>query len=102
MKSTNSSCIEVSSLACSRSTGGLLQMNGKPAVVVVENELLAGGGAVEAELSGRDDLRTRPGAQALRLRPSVERLERDIDVLELLCDGRHVEAGPAARPVRVV
>ena len=65
-------------------------MNRKPPVVVVENELLAGGGAVEPELARRDDLGARPGAQPLRLRPPVERLERDIDVLELLRDGRAV------------
>ena len=51
--------------------------------MVVENELLAGGGAVEPELARRHDLGARPGAEPLRLRPSVERLERDLDVLEL-------------------
>jgi hypothetical protein len=38
-------------------------MNRKPPVVVVENELLAGRGAVEPELAPRDDLAARPGAQ---------------------------------------
>src|SRR5947207_1557179 len=59
-------------------------MNRKPPVVVIENELLAGRGAVEPELAPRDDLGARPGAQPLCLRPSVEGLERDVDVLELL------------------
>src|SRR4051794_12502458 len=77
-------------------------MNRKPPVVVVENELLAGGGAVEPELARRDDLSVRPRAQPLRLRPPVERVERDLDILELLRDGRRVEGGPAAGPVRVV
>src|SRR5215218_3818204 len=77
-------------------------MNRKPPVVVVENELLAGRGAVEPELAARDDLGARPGAQPLCLRPSVEGLERDVHVLELLGYGRRVQGGPAARPVRVV
>ncbi len=45
-------------------------------------ELLAGRGAVEREVAPRDDLGARPGAQPLCLRPSVEGLERDVDVLE--------------------
>src|SRR5919198_5994339 len=77
-------------------------MHRTPRVVVVENELLAGGRAVEPELAWRDDLVARPGPQSLRLGPSVEGLERGIDVLELLRDGSHVHGGPTARPVRVV
>ena len=73
-------------------------MNRKPPVVVVENELLAGRGAVEREVAPRDDLGARPGAQPLCLRPSVEGLERDVDVLELLGDGRLYKADqPPAR-----
>ena|SRR5436305_633365 len=66
-------------------------MNRKPPVVVVENELLAGRGAVEPELAPRDDLGTRPGAQPLCLRPPVEGRERDVDVLELLGDAADCE-----------
>src|SRR5438876_7960861 len=100
MKSTSSSCMKflpfLRAIWCGdSSTRVLLQMNRKPPVVVVENELLAGRGAVEPELAPRDDLGARPGAQPLCLRPSVEGLERDVDVLELVCDGRHVQGGPA-------
>src|ERR671930_1476043 len=80
----------------------LLQMHRKPRVVVIENELRAGRRAVEPELAWRDDLGARPGPQSLRLGPSVEGLERGIDVLEFLRDGSHVHGGPAARTVRVV
>src|SRR5215208_7662628 len=107
MKSTSSSCMTFLPLFAAiwcgdSSTRVLVQMNRKPPVVVVENELLAGRGAVEPELAPRDDLGARPGAQPLCLRPSVEGLERDVYVLELLGDGRHVQGGPAACPVRVV
>src|ERR1700716_2141190 len=70
--------------------------------MVVQNELLSGGGAIEPEFAGRDDLGARPGPQPLRRGHAVEGLERVVGVLDLLRDGGHVEGGPAARPVRVV
>ncbi len=78
-----------------------LEAHGQALVVGVEDELLGGGGAVEAMAGGWQHVLTRPPPESLRFSSSREDLDPLVNVDELFGDGGHVDGVPAAGLVGV-